>query len=263
MKKRANELNGSQWTKYSISVWNDIRKTSDETRLKHPAMFPETLINRLLSVFTNADENTVLDPFMGSGSTLLAAKNINKSGIGFETNKEYIEIAKERLAQQSLFDNTNQTIYHDDSINIPKYIDEDSVDICIKSPPYWDILSQKRTADKKAIRNYGSLDGDISRISDYEEFISALCNIFTCVYKSLKPSKYCIVNVMDIRKKDKFYPLHSDLANKMQETGFIYDDLIIWDRRQEYNNLRCLGYPYVFRLNRIHEYLLIFKKPEN
>lgn len=48
----------------------------------------------------------------------------------------------------------------------------------------------------------------------------------------------------------------------MEHIGFIYDDLIIWDRRHEYNNLKPLGYPAVFRINKIHEYILIFKKPE-
>ena len=67
---------------------------------------------------------------------------------------------------------------------------------------------------------------------------------------------------MDLRKKERFFPLHSDLARKMEESGWIYDDIIIWDRRQEYNNLRPLGYPFVFRINKIHEYLLLFKKPK-
>ena len=49
----------------------------------------------------------------------------------------------------------------------------------------------------------------------------------------------------------------------MQEIGFLLDDIIIWDRRQEYNHLRPLGYPSVFRINKVHEYILIFKKPAN
>ncbi len=78
----------------------------------------------------------------------------------------------------------------------------------------------------------------------------------------MKPSKYCILVVMDIRKRDKFYPFHADLPRELQEVGFVYDDLIIWDRRQEYNHLRPLGYPSVFRVNKVHEYILIFKKPD-
>ena len=66
---------------------------------------------------------------------------------------------------------------------------------------------------------------------------------------------------MDLRKKDQFYPLHMDVAIAMRTIGYILDDIIIWDRRHEYNNLRSLGFPSVFRLNKTHEYILIFKKP--
>mgnify|MGYP000038285119 CR=1 FL=1 len=66
---------------------------------------------------------------------------------------------------------------------------------------------------------------------------------------------------MDIRKKNRFYHYHSDLAMHLQEIGFIYDDLIIWDRRHEYNNLRPLGYPSVFRINKVHKLILIFQRP--
>lgn len=77
----------------------------------------------------------------------------------------------------------------------------------------------------------------------------------------MKPKAYCCVIVMDIRKKNKFYPFHNDVATFMQELGFLYDDLIIWDRRHEYNNMRPLGYPFVFRVNKAHEFILIFQKP--
>jgi len=66
--------------------------------------------------------------------------------------------------------------------------------------------------------------------------------------------------VMDIRKKAKFYPFHMDVVNKMQEIGFELDDIIIWDRQKEYNNMRPLGYPFVFRVNKVHEFILIFRK---
>jgi hypothetical protein len=67
---------------------------------------------------------------------------------------------------------------------------------------------------------------------------------------------------MDLRKKDAFYPYHMDLAKKIVEVGFVLDDIIIWDRRMDYNNLRALGYPYAFRINKAHEFLMIFQKRE-
>ena len=131
----------------------------------------------------------------------------------------------------------------------------------ITSPPYWDILSQKRSADGKDVRDYGDEHRDLGKIADYQEFLSELSGVFSLMLEVLKPGKYCVVNVMDLRKKSAFYPFHSDLAVKLQSIGFIFDDLLIWDRRHEYNNMRPLGYPSVFRVNKCHEYLLIFKKP--
>jgi len=65
---------------------------------------------------------------------------------------------------------------------------------------------------------------------------------------------------MDLRKKDKFYPLHFDTSSIAKQEGFSLEDIIIWDRQQEYNNMRPLGYPFKFIVNKIHEYLLIFRK---
>ncbi len=260
-KKRANDLGGKEWARYSISVWNDITKTAEERKLKHPAMFPEMLVRRIINCFTTSEDPSILDPFMGSGTTLLAARNLGRHGIGFELNPEYVKLAKERLAQASLFSEQSFEIYNTNASEIPNLIKHNSIDLCMTSPPYWDILLRKRTADYKEIRNYGDEEGDLGRISDYNQFLDALAQIFAGVLLVLRPGKYCVINVMDLRKKDKYFPLHSDLATRMQELGFIFDDMIIWDRRQEYNNLRTLGYPTVFRINRIHEFLLIFRKP--
>jgi len=98
-------------------------------------------------------------------------------------------------------------------------------------------------------------------VEDYEIFLKNLQTIFTKVYKVLKKGARCIVVCMDLRKKSTFYPLHMDLTEKMRDIGFNLEDIIIWDRRKEYSNLRPLGYPYVFRVNKIHEYLMIYLKP--
>src|SRR5712691_6236915 len=71
--KRANELDGATWTRFSVSVWSDIRKSPEEFALKHPAMFPVSLVRRLIQCFTTLADHIVLDPFSGSGSTLVAA----------------------------------------------------------------------------------------------------------------------------------------------------------------------------------------------
>jgi len=263
--RRANDLDGKHWQRYSISIWSDIEKSPEERRLRHPALFPSMLVERLIECFTRSDERVVLDPFMGSGSTLVACKRKGKKGIGLEVYPQYVELARRRLSAEGFMSSPEETdecrIIEADARRLHQFIEPETVDLCVTSPPYWDILSQQRTADGKQTRDYGQAENDLSRISDYWDFINALCDVFARVLEVLKPGKYCIVNVMDIRKKDVLYPFHSDLARNIKGLGFIFDDMIIWDRRHEYNNLRPLGYPSVFRINRVHEFLLIFKKP--
>jgi DNA modification methylase len=256
--RRANQLNGTEWLKNSISVWTDITKSKEEKSLKHPASFPEMLVDRLLASLLNKPGKVVLDPFMGTGSTLVAAAKRQHYGIGFEIYADFIEIANQRLARFR----ENCRIINDSALRMEKYVQANSVDITITSPPYWNILNRRRTADAKEIRTYGINEMDLGNIDDYDEFLAALTDVMRRVHRALKPKAYCVVNVMDIRVKDRLIPFHSDLYTRLGGIGLQLDDIIIWDRHNEYNNLKPLGYPYKFRINRVHEYLLIFQKAE-
>lgn len=253
-------MDGSTWIRYSISIW-DIKKTPKERSFGHPAMFPVELCKRLVEIYT-AEGDVVIDPFMGSGSTIIAAKELNRKGIGVEINEDYVGLAKNRLSQQKItaLDAPEPDIYIADARELPELIEEDSVDLCLTSPPYWDILRQRRTADYKETRPYSESETDLGNIEDYNGFLTELGKAFGRVKGVLKEGKHCIVVVMDIRKQDRFYPYHIDIVRIMQDVGFELEDIIIWDRKKEYNNLRALGYPYVFRVNKVHEYILIFKK---
>ena len=76
---KGNDLDGATWTRYSISVWNDIRKSAAEVKIGHPAMFPASLVDRLMDCFTTHEDKVILDPFLGSGSTIVAAAQGRKS----------------------------------------------------------------------------------------------------------------------------------------------------------------------------------------
>ena len=261
-RKRANELDGKAWLRNSVSVWSDIRKTKEEAALKHPAMFPIALARRLIECFVNSESTLILDPFAGVGSTLIAAKELGKNAVGVEISDEFSQIANERISQMLPFAGQTEVAIHTaDSRELYQYISPNSVDMVVTSPPYWDILLEKRSADNKEQRDYGDTEADLGKIRDYEKFLLELGKIFEQVYGVMKPESYCCVIVMDLRKKNRFYPYHIDIAQLMEDIGFIFDDTIIWNRSQEYNNLRPLGYPSVFRINKIHEFILIFQKP--
>lgn len=252
--KKCNTLTGKEWLQNSFSIWRDLIKTKEEKAMKHPASYPVSLCEKLIKTFSK-DGASVIDPFNGTGSTLVASHNLNRPATGIDLSEEFCEIAGKRIGHA---DNIN--IINGDSFVELKKLDENSFDLCVTSPPYWDILNMKRSADGKESVNYSEKENDMGNIPNYQEFISSLGELFKAVNRVLKPGAYCLVNVMDIRKKSEFYPLHSDLATELQKQGYIFDDIIIWDRQQDYNNMRPLGYPYKFRINKVHEYILIFIK---
>lgn len=271
MAERMNNLTGKEWLQNSFSIWRDIRKSPEERALKHPAMFPSQLCEKLIDIYTREEGEVILDPFLGVGSTLVAARKKSRKGIGVELNPEFAKIASSRTASaQATLDDFegddkeyfDPEIHTGDSRLVLAEMEAESVDLCINSPPYWDILNQKRTVDDRDITGYSEEDNDLGNIEDYEEFLQGLKDVYSEVYRVLKPNKRCCCVVMDIRKKSNFFPFHMDISRIMTEIGFELEEFVIWDRQHEYNNMKTLGYPWVFRFNKVHEFICIFWKRE-
>ena len=89
-----------RYYRYS-NVWNFDRVSSD--KLLHPTQKPLDLIRRIILCSTDVGD-TVLDPFMGSGTTAVACKQLRRNFIGFELSQKYVDIANKRLSQETIFD---------------------------------------------------------------------------------------------------------------------------------------------------------------
>lgn len=257
MASRLNDLSGKEWLQSSFSIWRDLKRTVDEKRLNHPASFPMALTDKIINIFTHSGDK-IIDPFLGSGTTLLSAVRLGRECVGIDLSDEYCKLSEKRAKEIG----GKYKINHGDSIEVLKKYAGKDFDLCVTSPPYWDILNMQRTADYKKKKNYSKKTTDLGNVPEYDEFMKLLSDVFWGVYQALKTDGYCVVNVMDIRKKDKFYPFHMDIINSLREVGFYLDDIIIWDRQHEYNNMKPLGFPYKFRVNKVHEYVLIFTKRE-
>lgn len=234
-------------------------------------MFPLQLVERVIRCWippsTASSPRVVLDPFCGSGQTLLQACRMGCYALGSEVSSEYVGLTRQRLRTEGYVregrseDGCEWDLFQGDARQLSQFCAAESVDLCFTSPPYWDVLSRRRGADGRPTRDYGESAGDISNIRDYPGFIGAVAEIFKQVYRALCPGAYCVVNVMDLRKGPKFYPYHTDLAGELQGMGFVWEDLVVWDRRSHYNRFRPLGYPAVFRVNKAHEFLLVLRRP--
>lgn len=99
--KEKSEISKEEWNQYFSSHWN----FNGVKQYEHIAMFPEELPKRLIKMFSFVGE-TVLDPFAGSGTTSLAAKNLGRNSIGYEINKDFKTVIEEKIGgnQPSLFD---------------------------------------------------------------------------------------------------------------------------------------------------------------
>lgn len=92
------KIRGNIW-KYNVGY---MKSTTDTNAFEHPATFPEKLAGEHIISWSN-EGDTVLDPFLGSGTTMKMAKQLNRKAVGIEISKEYCDIAKSRLAQDLLF----------------------------------------------------------------------------------------------------------------------------------------------------------------
>ena len=108
-RKERSKLTAEEWNRYFTGHWNFRGERQD----KHLAMFPVELPTRLIKMFSFAGD-TVLDPFAGSGTTSLAAMNLDRNSIGYEINSKFVDIIREKLAvKQSNLWNPRVEFVHD------------------------------------------------------------------------------------------------------------------------------------------------------
>lgn len=99
--KKHSEMSREEWNAFFASHWN----FGGARQAGHIAVFPEELPHRLIKMFSFVEE-TVFDPFMGSGTTALAAKNLSRNSIGYEINPDFREYYEQKVAGSSLFNAT-------------------------------------------------------------------------------------------------------------------------------------------------------------
>jgi DNA modification methylase len=93
--KEKSRMTIDEWNQFFAGHWNIPGEKQD----KHLAMFPEEIPRRLIKMFSFVND-TVLDPFLGSGTTSLAAKKIDRNSIGYEINPEFLPLIKDKLGIQ-------------------------------------------------------------------------------------------------------------------------------------------------------------------
>jgi len=153
--KEQSKLTQEEWNQYFTGHWN----FSGERQDKHLAMFPEELPRRLIKMFSFVGD-TVLDPFLGSGTTSLAAKKLNRNSIGYEVNEDFLPIIREKLGIKQT------TIFQQATFEIIKQ-DEPKIDFKeeIKKLPYIfkDPIRFDKKVDPRKLRFGSKIDNSYSK----------------------------------------------------------------------------------------------------
>jgi DNA modification methylase len=259
-RNKLNDLTGKEWLKLSKSVWISTRSAVDKDAFEHPAPFLVEDIKKLILLFTKKNER-VLDMFMGSGSAVIAATLTERFGIGIDLNKDYCNLAKRRLEKLKIVKDKYKIICGDSLKEIKKLED---IDYCVTSPPYHNILKNKGfglrhdgSQRRQGVEYYSDDKEDVGNQETYLAYLNSLKQIMTQLHARLKPRKYCTVIISDFTVEKKETNAHGDVIALMKEIGFEFVGTVILV--QDSKPLYPFGYPYAYKINHVHQYILNFR----
>lgn len=264
-----NDLTAREWISETVSVWRQrgLGKGHPDTQIEkqHPAPFSYTDVARLIRFFSKSGQ-TVLDPFVGIGSTLKAAALEGRASIGIELNPHFVNLSSLRLERELAAvpgGHLEARILTGDARIVLPTLSENSVDFCVTSPPYWNILHKKDHKAKQERENlglstkYSDDDNDLGNIDDYQTFLAELASIFVEVRRVLRPRKYLAVIVSDFRNGGELTMFHADLAARLREAGYALHGLSVL--HQAHKRVFPYGYPTTYVPNIHHQYILILR----
>jgi DNA modification methylase len=243
------------------SLWliNERDKSGKHSNIYHGNFIPQ-IPNQLIRRYTKESE-TVLDLFMGSGTTLFECETLNRDFIGFDINQEILDLVKSKMIDtQSIkfeinnCDVSNKYDFDNKIINSLKNIGKKSVDFLLAHPPYMDIVKFTDKAE------------DLSQISDLTEFVNKFTQIMQNALPYLEKNRYFGIVLGDVYKKGEVVPLGFYVLNAIKRNFRVKLKGIIVKNIE--GNRGKLGTYNIWKYRALksdyflfkHEYIFVFKK---
>lgn len=269
-RNQLNDLSGKEWLKHTKSFYVSEKCADDKDAFGHPAPFLIKDIEKLIEMFTKKGM-TVLDPFMGSGTTAIASFNLGRKSIGIDLSEEYKVLALTRFEKKGMKEQDYKYILGDSLIETLKLPE---VEYIVTSPPYHNILkndskglrkdvSEKgyRSGSRVGVEYYSDKENDLGNQNSYEEFLALFYKIMSNCYNVLKNKKYCSIIISDFTIDKKEVCVQADIVELMEKIGFVFVGTTIL--LQDNKPLYPFGYPYAYKINHMHQNIITFRKEEN
>ena len=261
-------------------IFGKWKKFFPEEATEHTARMNLNLLNYLILKYTK-EEDLILDPMAGSGSTGILASLNNRNSILIELEKKicrWIKDAKRKVEQQQTFTKKGKiTIIQGDARNIPKLVKK-SISAVITSPPYYDLLQDtlKEVLRSKSIRDFkrnfnhipikcSTNPINIGNITALGSYLGAVKKVYTGCFQVLKPDGRMIITFRNSIRNKKLLPLTDYTILLCRDIGFSLEDHLffklpfptIW-RNFEKNRWEKEGRKYPEDMS--YEHILVFKK---
>lgn len=222
--KEKSEISKEEWNQYFSSHWN----FNGVKQYEHIAMFPEELPKRLIKMFSFVGE-TVLDPFAGSGTTSLAAKNLGRNSIGYEINKDFKTVIEEKIGgnQPSLFDE-NYSV---------SFVEDKRDDYSFDSLPY--LFSDPHRIDKKIDVKKLSFGSKIDGTGCKREDLFSVKRIISP--EMIELSNNITVKLLGIKEKPQYSTDAIEFLRQKFQKRKVYLKFDA-EKYDEFNNLLCYIY---------------------
>lgn len=265
-----NCMTPKEWLKSQLGVWQFNYEARDiRDKNIHPATFPISLAKKVIELFTHEGE-LVLDPFVGSGTTLVAARDTSRNAVGFDLQKRYIDLCEQRIAQTTFLGEAKQLAVQDDARLIEKYFEPETISLIFTSPPYSNLLNRARKNKSRRFRKteqfgrieqYSQDPRDLGTM-ELSEYTIAIGEIFESLLPFLKPKAHCVINVPDMWWENQRITIHVSLIEELRKRGYALRNIIIWDRTNLVNRIGIFGWPSNYiTMGVTFEYLLDFWRP--
>ncbi len=267
-----NCLDAREWMKAQIGVWQFYYEGRDlRDKAAHPATFPIALAKRVIELFTHRGE-LVLDPFVGSGTTLVAARDLERNAVGFDLRQEYVDLSLSRLLPVGEGERSQQLCLCEDARRVPEYLPDETVSLIFTSPPYANLLNRRRRNKSRRgdlrknsqylkVEQYSQDPRDLG-ILELEAYCREMGGIFAGLLSLLRPQAHCMVNVPDMWWENRRVTIHLSLIEVLRRVGYELRNIVIWDRTNIVNRVGIFGWPSNYiTMGTTFEYLLDFWKP--
>lgn len=202
-------------------------------------------VPRNLIIRYSKEGDWILDQFVGSGTTLIEGKLLNRNAIGVDINPEAVTLTNDRLDFNS--QGSSRIVVREGNAEHLDFLKNEGIDFICTHPPYANII------------NYSEgIEGDISYL-DVDDFIESMKQVAEESYRVLKPGKICAVMMGDMRKHGKVIPLGFKVMETFLSVGFKSKEIII---KEQFN---CRSSKYWTTKNNsflllAHEYIFVFEK---